>query len=169
MGTWEVPGELSAYAKLDRPPGCSIDNASFVPIDAAKLTDAMSRWEKYIHTETQDHLELAIPHAEFEARHPFLDGNGRLGRLPVPLYMFHTELIQSPMFYISAFFEARRDEYYDKLLAVSRNDDWTGWCVFFLNAVKAQAEDNQNRATAILRLYDEMKIRVFALCCNCLP
>lgn len=131
MGTWEVPGELSAYAKLDRPPGCSIDNASFVPIDAAKLTDAMSHWEKYNHTETQDHLELAILHAEFEALPPFLDGNGRLGRF--------------------------------------QSDDWTGWCVFFLNAVKAQAEDNQNRATAILRLYDEIKIRVFALCCNCLP
>ena len=64
------------------------------------------------------------------------------------------------MFYISAFFEARWEEYYDKLLAVSKDNDWSGCCVFFLNAVKAQAGDNQSKATAILKLYDKMKVRV---------
>jgi len=160
-GHGKSPGKYRRIPNWIGPPGCAIDDASFVPIDAARLPDAMSRWEKYIHAETPDSLvQLAILHAEFEALHPFLDGNGRLGRMLVPLYMFHAKLIQSPMFYISAFFEARREEYYDKLLAVSKDDDWTGWCVFFLNAVKAQAEDNQNKATAILKLYNEMKVRV---------
>jgi Fic family protein len=72
--------------------------------------------------------------------------------------MHHAGLIQQPMFYISAYLEANRDIYYDKLLAVSRDDDWTGWCVFFLAAVQQQAEDNLKKAGAILDLYNRMKI-----------
>ena len=68
-------------------------------------------------------VQLELVHAEFEALHPFLDGNGRLGRMCVPLFMYKTELIQSPMFYISAFFEAHRDEYYERLLSISRDND----------------------------------------------
>ena len=77
----------------------------------------------------------------------------------MPLFMAQVGLIASPMFYISAYFEARRDEYYERLLAVSRDDDWTGWCEFFLQAVKAQAEENQSKAQAILNLYESLKRR----------
>ncbi|NCQ35766.1 Fic family protein, partial [bacterium] len=113
------------------------------------------------HDEAPDRLvQLAILHAEFEALHPFLDGNGRLGRMLVPLFLWQNRLIRQPMFYISAYFEARRDAYYDGLLAVSRDDDWTGWCRFFLEAIRSQAEDNLTKAQGILALYDEMKRRV---------
>ena len=95
-----------------------------------------------------------------EALHPFLDGNGRLGRMIVPLYLSEKGLIKRPMFYISAFLEANRDVYYERLLAVSRDDDWTGWCRFFLEAVRAQAEDNIAKARQILSLYDRMKRHV---------
>ena len=78
----------------------------------------------------------------------------------VPLFLWQRGLIARPMFYISAFFEARREQYYDGLLSVSRDDDWTGWCRFFLNAVRAQAEDNLSKAKGILDLYDMMKTRV---------
>ena len=89
----------------------------------------MGEWEKYIHAKAPDRLvQLAILHANLKRCTPFLDGNGRLGRMFVPLFLWQVGLIKSPMFYISAFFEAHRDEYYDRLLTVSRDDDWTGLC-----------------------------------------
>jgi Fic family protein len=141
--------------------GCSIEQARFIPVAPEMLVDGMSAWEKFVHFDYPDRLvHLAVLHAEFEALHPFNDGNGRLGRMLVPLYMFQTKIIQSPMFYISAFFEANRDEYYDRLLSVSANDDWNGWCIFFLKAVIQQAEENRKKAAAILALYNDLKIRI---------
>ncbi len=116
----------------------------------------MDRWERYLHADVPDRLvQLAIAHAEFEALHPFLDGNGRLGRMLVPLFLWQHGLIRRPVFYISAYLEERRDRYYDSLLRVSRDDDWTGWCQLFLEAVKAQAADNCSKAKAIFDLYEE--------------
>lgn len=160
-GQNKAPGEYRRVPNWIGPSGCTIEQAKFVPIGADKLPGAMSAWENYLHDEAPDRLvQLAILHAEFEALHPFLDGNGRLGRMLVPLFMWQKGLIRRPMFYISAWLEARRDEYYDRLLAVSRDDDWTGWCCFFLEAVRIQAEDNLRRTQAILRLYDELKLRL---------
>ena len=160
-GENKSPGEYRRIPNWIGPPGCTIEEARFVPIGANKLPDAMSAWERYAHDDAPDRLvQLAILHAEFEALHPFLDGNGRLGRMLVPLFLWQTGLIRRPMFYISAFFEARRDSYYDGLLAVSRDDDWTGWCRFFLEAIRSQAEDNLMKAQGILALYEEMKRRV---------
>jgi Fic family protein len=160
-GENKSPGEYRRIPNWIGPPGCKIENAHFVPIGADKLPQAMSAWERYAHDESPDKLvQLAILHAEFEALHPFLDGNGRLGRMLVPLFLWQNGLIRQPMFYISAYFEARRDEYYDGLLAVSRNDDWTEWCRFFLEAIRVQAEDNLAKAQGILTLYEEMKRRV---------
>ena len=163
-GEGKAPGEYRRVPNWIGPPGCTIDEARFVPIGAGKLREAMGAWECNIHRDAPDPLvQLAILHAEFEALHPFLDGNGRLGRMLVPLFMWRTGLIRAPRFYISAYFEARRDAYYDGLLAVSRDDDWTGWCRFFLEAVRVQAEDNQVKAQGIIDLYDRMKERVTEL------
>ena len=160
-GEGKAPGEYRRAPNWIGPPGCSIDEATFVPIGADRLADAMSAWESYIHRNATDRLvQLAVLHAEFEALHPFLDGNGRLGRMLVPLFLWQHGLIRAPMFYISAFFEARRDAYYEGLLAIARDDDWTGWCRFFLQAVQAQAEDNLSRTQGIIDLYDNMKRRV---------
>jgi Fic family protein len=142
----------------------SIEEARFIPISPEKLLDGMSAWEKYIHEPTVDKLvQLAILHAEFEALHPFWDGNGRIGRMFVPLFLYKSGLIQSPMFYISAYFEANRDEYYDRLLAVSSNNDWTGWCIFFLKAVENQATANQKKSSEILALYENKKAEIQTL------
>ncbi|GBC64140.1 Fic family protein [Desulfonema ishimotonii] len=164
-GHGKAPGEYRKIPNWIGPPGCPMEEARFVPASADRLPDAMDAWEKYIHSEeVPDRLvQLAILHAEFEALHPFLDGNGRLGRMCVPLFMFQSRLIQSPMFYISAFFERRRDEYYDRLLAISRDDNWTGWCEFFLNAVAEQALENQQKAMEILNLYEDKKNRIVEL------
>ena len=160
-GQGKSPGAYRRIPNWIGPSGGVIDDARFVPIGANGLPDAMSAWERYLHGDAPDRLvQLAILHAEFEALHPFLDGNGRLGRMLVPLFLWRSGLIRAPMFYISAYFEARRDAYYDGLLAVSRDDDWTGWCRFFLEAVRAQAEDNLAKTQGIIDLYDTMKGRV---------
>ncbi len=160
-GVNKNPGEYRKTPNWIGPHGCTIETARFSPIGADKLPDAMSAFEKYIHADEPDLLvQLGIIHAEFEALHPFLDGNGRLGRIIVPLFLWQRKLIRGPMFYISAFFEANREEYYDRLLAVSANGDWTQWSVFFLRAIKEQAELNQAKATDILALYDDMKAKV---------
>jgi len=155
------PGEYRRVPNWIVPPGCTVEEARFVPIDAARLPEAMSAWERYAHENAPDRLvQLAILHAEFEALHSFLDGNGRIGRMLIPLFLWQRGLIRKPRFYISAYFEARRDAYYDALLAVSRDDDWTGWCRFFLEAVRVQAEDNLAKAEAILTLYSDLKARL---------
>ena len=157
-GEGKSPGDYRQVPNWIGPPGCTVEDATFVPVGAEKLNTAMSAWEHYIHRDAPDRLvQLAVLHAEFEALHPFLDGNGRLGRMLVPLFLWQHDLISQPMFYISAYFEARRDAYYERLLAVSRDDDWTGWCRFFLKAVQAQAEENLTKAREILNLYEEMK------------
>lgn len=163
-GQGKAPGEYRRIPNWIGPAGCSMEQARFVPIDADKLPDAMSAWERYLHADAPDRLvQLAIVHAEFEALHPFLDGNGRLGRMLVPLFLWQNGVIRRPMFYLSAFLEAHRDEYYERLLAVSRDGDWTGWCRFFLQAIKAQAEENQRKAADILALYERMKHEVTSL------
>ena len=118
----------------------------------------MDVWERFIHSDQPDSLvQLAIIHAEFESVHPFLDGNGRIGRLIVPLFMVAKGILQAPHFYVSGFLDQHRDEYYDRLLAVSRDDDWTGWSEFFLTAIAEQANVNLAIAKSILALYDELK------------
>ena len=138
--------------------GRPIDEAKYVPIAPDQVQEAMSRWEKYLHSDAPDVLvQLALIHAEFEAIHPFLDGNGRIGRMLVPLFLFERKLLHTPMFYLSEYLEGHRQEYYDRLLAVSRDDDWIGWCAFFLAALTRQAEANHAKALAILDLYRQKK------------
>ncbi len=160
-GRQRSPGAYRRIQNWIGPPGCPVEEAAFVPIATQKLAEAMSAWERYMHRDEPDRLvQLAILHAEFEALHPFLDGNGRMGRMLVPLFMWQSNLLRQPAFYISAYFEANRDAYYEGLRSVSRDDDWNGWCEFFLEAVKTQAEDNLAKIEAVLRLYAEMKDRV---------
>lgn len=138
--------------------GRPIEEARFVPIAPDQVADGMGRWEKYLHgTESDVLVQLAVAHAEFEALHPFLDGNGRLGRMLIPLFLFERKLLHKPMFYLSEYLEARRQTYYDKLLAVSRENDWTGWCEFFLLALTEQASKNDAKARRILELYQSRK------------
>ena len=163
-GEGQAPGEYRRIANWIGPPGCAIEDATFVPVGADALPDAMSAWERYVHRDEPDRLvQLAVLHAEFEALHPFLDGNGRVGRMLVPLFLWQRGLIRAPMFYISAYFEARRDAYHDGLLAVSRDRDWTGWCRFFLEAVRVQAEENLTKAQGIIDLYESLKRHVAEL------
>ena len=160
-GSGMAPGEFRRIPNWIGPPGCSAEDATYVPIGADRLEDAMDRWESYIRSDTPDRLvQAGILHAEFEALHPFLDGNGRLGRMLVPLYLWQRGITRRPVLNVSAQFEAKRDEYYERLLAVSRDDDWTGWCRFFLEAVHDQAVDSLAKARRILDLYGRLRDRI---------
>lgn len=156
------PGEIRRIQNYIAPhPSTPIEEATFVPPEPLKIMDALSNWENYLHQEEKDPLiQLAVLKAQFEIIHPFKDGNGRIGRMLVPLILYYKDLLSSPMFYISAYLERNRDEYYDRLLAVSQEGDWNGWISFFLRAIREQAEDNSRKATSIINLYEEMKTRV---------
>ncbi len=157
-GTDKMPGEYRRVQNWIGPAGTQLEGARFVPPSPDQLPDLMSVWERYMHEDAPDRLlQLAILHAEFEAIHPFLDGNGRIGRLLVPLFLMDKGLLSSPSFYVSGYLEARRDEYYDRLLAVSRDGDWTGWCAFFLAALKEQAQANEKKAKDVQALYETKK------------
>jgi Fic family protein len=145
--------------------GCTVEEASFAPIAPEHLQYGMDEWERYLQsTDAPDRLvQLAILHVEFEALHPFEDGNGRLGRMLLPLFLYQRKLLGSPDFYMSGYLEAHREEYQERLRAVSRDGDWTGWCAFFLTGVRRQAVENERKAREILALYDRMKTKVVDL------
>ncbi len=157
-GQDRAPGEYRKTQNWIGPKGCPESESQFVPISAADLADGISTWEKYLHSKQPDALvQLAIVHAEFEALHPFLDGNGRLGRMLIPLFLFDRKILGTPTFYLSAYLEAKREEYCERLLVISRDGDWTGWCEFFLRALIAQADSNIRKARDILHLYEAKK------------
>ncbi|MCY4542747.1 MAG: Fic family protein [Rhodobacteraceae bacterium] len=130
----------------------------FKPIDPIHLQPAMSTLLDYIENSPMlPLLKVAIAHVEFEALHPFNDGNGRLGRLLVALLLWKFELVHKPHFNFSAYLEEHKDTYCELMRAVSRDDDWTGWTEFFLNAITFQAELNLNAVSRIAALHEEMK------------
>jgi len=140
------------------PPDSSIDEAHFIPPTPVKMKEALDNFEKYLHYEEKDRLvQLAIIHAQFEIIHPFLDGNGRIGRILIPLFLYEKKILDNPMFYISAYFEKNRREYYKSLRAITESDAWDDWIRFFLKAVGEQADENNMKAKKILNLYNAMK------------
>lgn len=157
-GRNKARGEFRRVQNYIGPPGCSIEDATFIPPSVDHMWPALDNWEKYLHHEEKDRLvQLAIIKAQFELIHPFLDGNGRLGRMLVPLFLFEKELLSSPMFYLSGYFETHREVYYAKLQAISQKKDWNGWIQFFLTAVLEQARINTDKTRSILDLYERMK------------
>jgi Fic family protein len=102
-------------------------------------------------------VQTALTHAQFELLHPFADGNGRVGRILIPLMFYEKGLMASPTFYISEYFEEHLPAYYDRLAGISEKNDWQGWVAFFLQAVEEQAVLSIRRAGAILDLYNRMK------------
>ncbi len=132
----------------------------FVPISPEKLNDGMQNLIRFIDDEKcQILIRTAIAHIEFEALHPFKDGNGRLGRMIITLMMWHYGVLSAPHFYVSGYLEEEKDAYIDSMKAVSVSDDWTQWCIFFLGAVEKQAIKNLKIVEEIRFLYETMKGR----------
>lgn len=138
--------------------------ARFVPAPASFLPDLLSEFEHFLEHEREIPLliRVALAHYQFETIHPFWDGNGRVGRLLISLMICSNGALSRPILYLSGYFERRRREYYDRLLAVSQNNDWHGWVCFFLEGVRMQAEDAIARIAQLQRLHDEYRTTLSA-------
>ncbi|WP_228854037.1 Fic family protein [Desulfomarina profundi] len=160
-GASKSRGEFRKIQNWIGPPGSTIKTASFVPPSPENLLIHLSNWEKYCHYDEKDRLvQLAIIHAQFEIIHPFLDGNGRVGRILIPLFLKEKELLKYPSLYISEFFEKNRKEYYRKLRSITEKGDWNNWIKYFLLGIIAQAETNTKRAKLVANLYEELKYTI---------
>ena len=157
-GKNKAPGEIRKIQVFIGPYGATINEATFVPPDPQHISKLFTNLEMYMHSKELDPLvQIAIAHYQFEAIHPFLDGNGRVGRLLVPLFLYEKKITAYPNIYISEFLEKHRDDYYKLLRAVSEKDNWTAWIKFFLNAIEEQTRLSLDRVVAIEKLHKELK------------
>jgi len=157
-GKDEMPGRFRDTQNYIAPFGVSTENASYVPPAPLHLNDHLENLAAYFANREQDEIvQSAIIHAQFELIHPFRDGNGRLGRMLIPLFLHSRGILAFPSFYLSEYFEAHRDEYIGRLQAISGHGDWHGWIRFFLEAVVEQADKNTMKARGVHKLYERMK------------
>jgi Fic family protein len=160
-GSQATPGEFRTSQNWIGSPGCTLNTAKFVPPPPDNLMDCLGEFEKFLYNRSLPPLiHIALCHYQFEAIHPFLDGNGRVGRLLVMLLLVEQGMLPAPLLYLSAFFEATRDEYYKHLYNVSAKGMWHEWLVYFLNGVAVQSEDVLSRAERINKLLSKWKIDI---------
>ncbi|MCO6438518.1 MAG: Fic family protein [Phycisphaerae bacterium] len=160
-GEHATPGEFRHSQNWIGPPGCTLANAGYVPPPPSELMNCLAEWERALRDASMPPLlHAGLIHYQFEAIHPFLDGNGRVGRLLITLLLVERDVLPTPLLYLSAFFEATRRDYYDLLLAVSRESKWEDWLEYFLNGVARQSEDAVGRAERISQLLDQWRLKV---------
>ena len=158
-GEGATPGLLRTSQNWIGSPGCDLTDATYVPPPEQEMKQYFSDLEKYIHSDPQEPalIQCALVHYQFEAIHPFLDGNGRIGRLLITFMLLEKGLLSQPLLYLSDFFEQHRDEYYRLLLNVSQKGDWKAWFTFFLNGVRQQSEDALSTIQKLLNLQSEYR------------
>ncbi len=158
------PGELRDLQVWIGSEQDAIEAASFVPPPPAYVADLMSEWEAFVHDDAAmpPLVRSALMHQHFETIHPFRDGNGRIGRLLIPLLLIERDVLRSPLLYLSAYFEAHRQAYYDHLSRVSETGDWDPWLDFFLSGVAEQSLDAMQRTRALRTLQEEYRQRLLA-------
>ncbi len=160
-GAHATPGEFRRSQNWIGSAGCTLNTAKFVPPPPDLLIDCLGELEKFLHDRQLPSLiHAALCHYQFEAIHPFLDGNGRIGRLLIMLLLIEQKMLPAPILYLSAFFEATRDEYYKQLYNVSARGTWHEWLIYFLNGISVQTEDVLSRAERINELLNDWKMRV---------
>lgn len=151
-----TPGEFRRSQNWIGPPGSTLETATYIPPPVEQMHTALHDLETFIHA--NDHLpplvKLGLVHYQFEAIHPFLDGNGRVGRLLISLLLADWGLLPQPLLYLSAFFEEHRQAHFDHLLAISRRGDWESWLLYFLRGVYKQAHDSIRRVRHLQALRD---------------
>lgn len=154
-GEYLTPGEFRRSQNWIGPAGCTLADATYVPPPIDEMLAGLDQLEKFIHapSELPVLVRVGIIHYQFEALHPFLDGNGRIGRLLVILLLCAWDLLPRPLLYLSAFFDANRREYYDRLLGVSQHGDWEGWLTFFLQGIHTQSQDAVRRMAHLQEIY----------------
>jgi len=166
-----TPGEFRTTQNWIGPANCTLNDAKFVPPPPEEMMDALSDLERFLHEPSDLPLviRLALVHYQFEAIHPFLDGNGRIGRLLITLLLYAEKALPQPMLYLSAYFERNRTEYYRHLLAVSQGGCWTEWVSFFLRGVTEQAHDAIRRSEKLLRLWQSYRSKLQSARSSALP
>ena len=133
----------------------------YTPPPGQDISDLFGNLENYIHHDEVDPLvQAAIIHAQFELIHPFLDGNGRTGRILIPLFLYYKKVLDTPMFYLSEYFQKERGDYYLYLNGISRRDDWLSWIKFFLVAVTEQSKTSHQKVDAIQNLYKNLEEKI---------
>ncbi len=158
-GDHATPGEFRRSQNWIGPAGSTPVSAPYVPPPVVEMNELLDDWERFLHDRDSfpDLIQTAIMHAQFEAIHPFLDGNGRVGRLLITLFLIERRRLQEPLLYLSAFIEANRNDYYELLQRVHTHGDWDGWLRYFLTGVVEIATEGSQRAEALLAMRDRLR------------
>lgn len=156
-GSRLTPGELRTSQNWIGPGGCTLNEATFVPPPPREISPALGNLEKFLHADTELPLlvKIGLAHAQFETIHPFLDGNGRIGRLLITFLLCEQGVLQKPVLYLSYYFKQHRQEYYEHLQAVRDTGNWEAWVVFFLQGIIDVSEQATDTARRILVLREE--------------
>lgn len=154
-----TPGEFRRSQNWIGPPGATLAEATYVPPPVEVMHRALGQWEDYLHQASHEPplVKAAILHYQFEAIHPFLDGNGRIGRLLITLFLCDQRCLSQPLLNLSGFFDQTRDDYYRRLLAVSQRGDWRGWIEYFLRGVRRQAKGSLEDTRRLVALYESRR------------
>ncbi|WP_374660414.1 Fic family protein [Phenylobacterium sp.] len=161
-GREKNPGEIRTSQNWIGPGGCTLQNATFVPPPPHEVMSALSDLETFMHSDAQIPalIKIGLIHAQFETIHPFLDGNGRIGRLLITFLLMQSEILLKPVLYISHYFKRNRYEYYEKLQSVRDNGDWENWIKFFLKGIATVSLEATETARSIVGLREEHRALV---------
>jgi len=156
------PGEFRQWQNFIGKRGQNINEARFVPPPVSEMTVALNELERFIHSPTEFPflIWLTLIHYQFEAIHPFMDGNGRVGRLLIPVLLCEHGKLSQPLLYLSAYFEKNREDYVNRLLRVSQAGEWLAWIRFFLLGVAEQSRDAVRRSRRLLELREGYRVKM---------
>jgi Fic family protein len=166
-----TPGEFRRTQNWIGSPGCTLNEATYVPPPVPEMIDALGQLEKFIHApgHLPELIRLSLIHYQFEAIHPYVDGNGRIGRLLITLLLCERKVLHQPLLYLSAFFEKHRNDYYRLLMGVSQRGEWRNWILFFLRGVEEQSTDALVRTARLLDLQKKYTAILHAARASALP
>lgn len=165
-GSHATPGEFRTSQNWIGPAGAPLRQATFIPPPVTEMKQALDDFEDFLHRGDQTALliKVGLAHAQFETIHPFIDGNGRVGRLLITFLLVHGEALREPLLYLSYYFKLHRAEYYDRLMAIRLSGDWEGWLRFFLRGVAETAEQATDTAERIFELREQSRALVLNSC-----
>ena len=163
-GADKSPGEFRTSQNWIGSGNSSLAQVIFVPPPVAEMHAALDDFERFLHTERDlpALIHCGIAHTQFETIHPFLDGNGRVGRLLIAFLLVHRQILDRPLLYLSTYLKHHRAEYYDRLMAVRTEGNWEGWLAFFLRGVAETAEEATRNARSIIRMREEHRALILA-------
>jgi Fic family protein len=155
-GANRTPGEFRTSQNWIGPAGCTLATATFVPPPVPEMHAALDNFEKFLHDDSLPLLiQCGLAHAQFETIHPFLDGNGRVGRLLITFLLCHKRALERPLLYLSHYLKQHRAAYYDRLMSIRNDGDWEGWLKFFVRGVHEVSREAADTARNILKIREE--------------